>query len=45
MEILRRYGITELKPGEKVLVRFGDSSKGRMAAEVRRPDMTLPQSH
>src|SRR3954469_22807673 len=45
METLRRYGIAELKPGERVLVRFGDGSKGLMAAEVRLADMTLPQSH
>jgi CspA family cold shock protein len=37
METLRRYGITELRPGQTVLVRFGDSSKGLMAAEIR-PD-------
>jgi cold shock protein len=45
METLRRYGIAELKPGERVLVRFGDGSKGLMAAEVRLVDMNLPQSH
>ena len=38
METLRRYGIAELKPGEQVLVRFGDGSKGLMAAEVRMAD-------
>jgi CspA family cold shock protein len=45
METLRRYGIAELKPGEKVLVRFGDGSKGLMAAEVRLMDAALPVSH
>jgi cold shock protein len=45
METLRRYGIAELKPGEQVYVRFGDGSKGLMAAEVRLTDTTLPQSH
>ncbi|NEU12209.1 cold shock domain-containing protein [Methylobacterium sp. BTF04] len=45
METLRRYGIAELKPGETVLVRYGDGSKGKMAAEVRLPDGTLPASH
>ncbi|MGO4705339.1 cold-shock protein [Microvirga sp. 2MCAF38] len=45
METLRRYGIAELKPGDRVLVRFGDGSKGLMAAEVRLADMTLPHSH
>ena len=34
METLRRYGLTELKPGQTVLVRFGDGPKGLMAAEV-----------
>ena len=45
METLRRYGIAELKPGERVIVRFGDGSKGLMAAEVRLADMALPHSH
>ncbi len=45
METLRRYGIAELKPGEKVYVRFGDGSKGLMAAEVRLAEMNLPHSH
>jgi cold shock protein len=37
METLRRYGITELRPGQTVLVRFGRGAKGMMASEVR-PD-------
>ena len=37
METLRRYGITELRPGQTVLVRFGPGPKGMMASEVR-PD-------
>ena len=45
METLRRYGIAELKPGEKVFVRFGDGSKGLMAAEVRLAETSLPHSH
>ena len=45
METLRRYGIAELKPGEQVLVRYGDGSKGLMAAEVRLVDGQLPASH
>ncbi|HHZ09383.1 MAG TPA: cold shock domain-containing protein [Rhizobiales bacterium] len=45
METLRRYGITELRPGQVVLVRFGRGEKGLMAAEIH-PDMgTLPISH
>ena len=45
METLRRYGIAELKPGDRVLVRYGDGSKGLMAAEVRLIDSNLPASH
>ncbi len=37
METLRRYGMTELRPGQTVLVRFGPGPKGMMATEVR-PD-------
>jgi CspA family cold shock protein len=46
METLRRFGITELRPGQTVLVRFGDGPKGLMAAEVR-PETGgfVPQSH
>ena len=45
METLRRYGVTELRPGQVVLVRFGRGDKGLMAAEIY-PDMgTLPASH
>jgi cold shock protein len=47
METLRRYGLTELRPGQVVLVRYGDSPKGLMAAEVR-PDTgasNAPSSH
>lgn len=46
METLRRYGLTELRPGQSVLVRFGEGSKGLMAAEIR-PDAgtPLPGSH
>jgi CspA family cold shock protein len=40
METLRRYGLTELRPGQFVLVRFGPGPKGMMAAEVR-PDGQL----
>src|SRR5213083_2285389 len=41
METLRRYGLTELRPGQTVLVRFGPGPKGMMAAEVR-PDSQQP---
>jgi CspA family cold shock protein len=41
METLRRYGLTELRPGQSVLVRFGDGDKGLMAAEIH-PDVDTP---
>lgn len=46
METLRRYGLTELRPGQVVLVRFGDGDKGLMAAEIH-PDIDapLPKAH
>ena len=47
METLRRFGITELRPGQTVMVRFGKGPKGRMAAEIR-PDgdgVHIPSSH
>ena len=34
METLRRFGLTELRPGQVVLVRFGPGDKGLMAAEI-----------
>jgi len=46
METLRRFGLTELRPGQLVLVRYGEGPKGLMAAEVR-PDTesSAPSSH
>lgn len=45
METLRRYGLTELRPGQVVLVRYGYGDKGLMAAEIH-PDIgTLPIAH
>jgi len=44
METLRRFGLTELRPGQTVLVRFGPGPKGMMAAEVR-PDSTQGTGH
>ncbi len=46
METLRRYGITELRPGQFVLARFGNGPKGLMVAEIR-PDGwgEAPSSH
>ncbi|ACI54840.1 CspA family cold shock protein [Rhizobium leguminosarum] len=43
METLRRFGLTELRPGQVVLVRFGDGEKGLMAAEIH-PDIPSPAS-
>ena len=45
METLRRYGIAELKPGDRVFVRYGQGSKGTMAAEIRLVESALPASH
>ena len=36
METLRRFGMAELRPGQLVLVRYGEGSKGRTAAEIGR---------
>ena len=46
METLRRYGLTELRPGQFVMVRYGSAQKGLMAAEIH-PDGggTMPASH
>ena len=46
METLRRFGLTELRPGQYVLVRFGKGPKGLMAAEIF-PDTgsTIAKSH
>jgi CspA family cold shock protein len=41
METLRRFGMTELRPGQYVLVRFGPGSKGMMAAEIQ-PEAGTP---
>jgi CspA family cold shock protein len=47
METLRRFGITELRPGQTVLVRFGNGPKGLMAAEIKPdgPGGGAPLSH
>ena len=46
METLRRFGLTELRPGQFVMVRFGNGEKGLMAAEIH-PDVgtRMPHSH
>lgn len=45
METVRRYGLAELKPGDSVLVRYGDGPKGLMATEVRPLETVAPASH
>jgi CspA family cold shock protein len=46
METLRRFGMTELRPGQVVLVRYGEGTKGRTAAEIRpHSGGQLPTSH
>ena len=46
METLRRFGITELRPGQIVLVRFGNGPKGLMTAEIRPESGShIPASH
>ena len=44
METLRRFGITELRPGQVVLVRYGRGDKGLMAAEIHPEIGPLPVS-
>ncbi len=45
METLRRCGFIELRPGQTVLVRYGEGPNGLIAAEVK-PDRALgPSSH
>ncbi len=46
METLRRFGMTELRPGQSVLVRYGEGSKGLTAAEIRpNSGSNVPTSH
>ena len=35
METLRLYGLTELRPHQEVMVRYGPGPKGKMATEIR----------
>ncbi len=46
METLRRFGMAELRPGQNVLVRYGEGPKGLTAAEIR-PNTggNIPTSH
>jgi CspA family cold shock protein len=46
METLRRFGMTEMRPGQFVLVRFGPGPKGLTAVEIRPEGTPLgPVSH
>ncbi|MGU3496243.1 cold-shock protein [Xanthobacteraceae bacterium A53D] len=45
METLRQQGLTELRPGQSVLVRFGDGPKGLMATEVKADGATTSGAH
>lgn len=42
METLRRYGFSELRPNQVLLVRYGNGPKGLMAAEIRPDGPALP---
>ncbi|WP_320142442.1 cold-shock protein [uncultured Cohaesibacter sp.] len=46
METLRIYGLTELRPHQEVLVRYGPGPKGKMATEIRpSTGAHIPSSH
>ena len=46
METLRRFGMTELRPGQSVLVSYGEGPKGLTAAEIRpHSGGQIPSSH
>jgi CspA family cold shock protein len=47
METLRRFGFAELRPGQEVMVRFGNGPKGLMAAELKPvgAPSSLPPAH
>lgn len=38
MEVLRRYGLADVRPDQELLVRYGEGAKGLMAAEIRPVD-------
>ena len=44
METLRRFGFTELRPGQIVQVRWGHGSKGCMAADLRPDGLSIQSS-
>jgi CspA family cold shock protein len=45
METLRRFGFTELRPGQTVFVRYGRGPNGLMAAELKSDNAPGPASH
>jgi len=45
METLRRFGFTELRPGQTVLVRYGRGPNGFIAAELEPDNAPGPSSH
>ena len=46
MEVLRRYGLAEVRPDQELLVRYGPGAKGLMASEIRLLDGEgVPFSH
>jgi len=45
MEIVRRSGFTELRPGQTVLVRYGRGPNGFIAAELTSDNALAPSSH
>jgi len=46
METLRQYGLAELRPGQTVMVRYGQGGKGLMASEIHpADDNSFPKSH
>lgn len=45
METLRRWGFTELQPGQTVLVRYGRGPKGLMVAGLKPYNAPSPSAH
>lgn len=45
METLRRYGFTEFRPDQTVLVRYGRGPNGLIAAELKPDNAPGPSSH
>jgi CspA family cold shock protein len=46
MEVLRRYGLAEVRPDQELFVRYGPGEKGLMASEIRLVDGEgVPFSH